>query len=159
MEQEARLSFISTIDDPEEVARRLSDWDNAQFYRNVEKQKERLDTQGIGPTEEEWHQLTENYNRIAEKYRGKGELSQRNQWAIATRHNGKTPVKAFSVRTMIETSYPRLASDKHILREAWMDQWNRLNGFVHITPRSIFLSESTPAPYVIANLPKCSGCR
>ena len=157
LEQEANMWFIETSDDPEEVAQRYLDWQNAKFYCDVEKRKPRLDETGRGPTKEEWQTLTEHFNRLEEQYRDNGSLRNREHWAIATRRGRKETVKAFSVQERARQSLPRLVDDEAQIHEAWTEEWQRLNEFVHTTPRSIFESASSNRENVVITGPSSVG--
>ena len=143
LEQEASLFFIQSVDDPEGVFQRYLDWEFAKFYLDVKNNRCALDERGIGPTDQEWETLTNEYNRLEEKYRGNGNLKNQREWAIGTRKNGEDTIRAFSVRKKAEESLPYLASDQTAIFEAWMADWQRLNEFTHMTPKSIDESASS----------------
>lgn len=104
MEQEAYLWFIRSVDDPEELFQRYLDWENAKFYLRIKRQKSNLDARGIGPTAEEWENLTREYKSLKEKYQDAGNLKHLMDWAIGTREGGKKTIKATSVAQMIRKS-------------------------------------------------------
>ena len=143
LEQEASLFFIQSVDDPEGVFQRYLDWEFAKIYLDVKNNRCALDKRGIGPTDQEWETLTKEYNRLEEKHRGNGNLKNQREWAIGTRKNGEETIKAFSVRKKAEESLPYLASDQTAIFEAWMADWQRLNEFTHMTPKSIDESASS----------------
>ena len=137
------MFFIQSVDDPEEVFGRLLDWEFAKFYLDVKNRKCKLEERGLGPTDQEWETLTKNFDRLEEKYRGNGNLKNQREWAIGTRKNGEETIKAFSVRKKAEESLPYLASDQSEIFDAWIADWQRLNEFTHMTPRSIDESASS----------------
>lgn len=143
MEQEANLWFISTIENKEEVTQRYLDWERAKLYFYLKERKDRLDQRGLGPTAEEWDALRQEYKRLEAKYRGRGRLKDREQWAVGTRENGTQQINAFSVQKRAKKALPWLPSDETQLYDAWTSEWQRLNEFTHTTPRSIFESASS----------------
>ena len=157
MEQEANLWFISTLENPEEVAQRYLDWEFAKFYHGVKTQKSKLDKRNIGPAREEWESLTKKYNRLETKYHGSGNLRNHRHWAIGTRANGSQRIKAFSVEERARLSRPQLASDETELYDTWVAHWQRLNDFTHTTPRSISESASSNSPNVVITGPSSLG--
>ena len=157
IEQETNLWFISTLDNPEEVAQRYFDWEFAKFYRCIKAKGDGLDKRGMGPTKEEWESLTKEYNRLQEKYHESGNLRRREQWAIGTRASGSQHIKAFSVEERARRSRPWLPSDKTQLHDVWMADWQRLSDFTHTTPRSISESASSNSPNVVITGPSSLG--
>lgn len=143
MEQEANLWFISTMENKEEVIQRYLDWEQAKYYRFVERRKGRLDARNTGPTKDEWDTWTKEYERLEAKYDGEGSLKNIEHWAVGTRANGSQRVEAYSIQERAWRSMPWLVSDERQLHDAWTWDWQRLNEFTHTTPRSIFESASS----------------
>ena len=149
MEQEANLGFISRVENPEKVAQRYVDWEYAKFYQDIERRKPHLDLRNEGPSYDQWRTLTEKYNRLEKEYHGNGNLRHREEWAIATRANGSRVIKAFTVQERAGQSLPYLVSDETKLYDAWTSEWQRLNEFNHMTPRSIYESASSREENVV----------
>lgn len=149
MEQEASLGFISRVEDPDKLAQRYVDWEYAKFYLDIEKRKPHLDLRNGGPSDEEWRIMTDKYNRLEKKYHGNGNLRRREEWAIATRANGSRIIKAFTVQEKARHYLPYLVSDETKIYDAWTSEWQRLNEFNHITPKSIYESASSGEENVV----------
>ena len=157
-EQMVNINFMMTSGNAEEVIQRYSDWENAKFYRFVEKWKPRLDLQGTGPTEQEWTDMTNAYNDAEARYPNEN-MRDKEGWAIAYRKNKTQRIKAGSVQERARASMPRLKSDETLFHDNWEMKWQKLNEFVHTTPRSIIESPSAPSRNVIVTGPSSIGLK
>ncbi len=158
VEQRVNLGFILTSGKIEEVAQRYLDWQKAEFYRFIKRTKERLDKMNRGPTDDEWTDLTNQYQSLKTKYAGGiGDIDNSEEWAIAYRDGLTRTIRAFNVVDRAKHSMPRLVSDKNLLFDVWEMEWQDLNQFTHTTPRSINESASTSGPNVVVSGPSSIG--
>ena len=157
VEQEANLRFFMTIDNREEVAERYIDWERAKTINRWKAQNKELVKSKLDFTNEEWDALNEVYAQLAAKHSGNGNLRHHEEWAIGTRAKGLKRIKAFSPEARAQQFIKVLASDEIRLRDTWTKRWQRLNEFVHITPRSIFESPASNDQKLVVTGPSHLG--
>ena len=157
VEQEANLRFIVTIENREEVTERYLDWQRAKSIRLWKARNKELVNDNLEPTSGEWDAVTESYEQLEVKYRGNGNLRNPEGWAIGTMANCSERLTAFSVQERAKQFIRVWASDKALLRDTWTVRWQRLNGFVHTTPRSILESAASNDPKLVVTSPSHLG--
>ena len=158
VEQRVNLGFILTSGKTEGVAQRYLDWEKVKFYRFIKRTRQRRNRMNGGPTNREWADLTNEYQRISAKYAGGiGGIEEKEEWAIAYRDGLTRIIKAFNVVDRARHSMPWLVSDGNLLFDVWEMEWQDLNEFTHTTPRSINESASTSGPNVVVSGPSSIG--
>ena len=155
MDLEANIWFIMVSGDAEGNCERWMIWENAKFYRYVRENRSKLDS---SPSEDEWQRMTDDYRKWVDEY-GEDDLKNENAWAIAYREGGSKKIKAWSVTARAFHCMPYLERDRHLLHEDWKNRRNHLNSMVHISPRSIFMSQSSPRENVIVSGQSALGLR
>lgn len=156
VEQEANLRFIVAVENREEVTERYLDWERAKAIRRLDKNRE-LVKGNLDPANAKWDAIAEAYEQLKVKHRGNGDLKKYEQWAIGTSIRDSKQLKAFSAEARAKQFIKILDSEKTLFGYTWAIRWQRLNDFVHTTPRSIVESAASNDPKLVVTGPSHLG--